>query len=138
MSACAPMLEGCGVLCTLHGALLWLLLAAAANWCRELACALGSRGKAVMTANFNMYGAANLCKLTSELSNSGLLPYPLCRGKAVKSADFNMYGAANLCKLMAGKEMARRLEGSGGAVFVVEPGMSQTDLFEKMVSEKMA
>jgi hypothetical protein len=51
----------------------------------------------------------------------------------MESTNMNWYGAANLCKLMAGKEMARRLEGSGVSVFVVQPGMTSTDLFRKQV-----
>ncbi len=54
-------------------------------------------------------------------------------GKSIDRTSFDWYGAANLCKLMVGKEIARRLEGSGVDLFVVQPGMTTTDLFRKMV-----
>ncbi|GAB4816264.1 hypothetical protein N2152v2_003310 [Parachlorella kessleri] len=70
--------------------------------------------------------------MSSPEESRGFVPWDDLTGKSIDRTSFDWYGAANLCKLMVGKEIARRLEGSGVDLFVVQPGMTTTDLFRKM------
>jgi NAD(P)-dependent dehydrogenase (short-subunit alcohol dehydrogenase family) len=70
--------------------------------------------------------------MSSPEESRGFIPWDDMKGTAVEKSDFNWYGTSNLLRLMSGKELADRLQGSGVDVFVVQPGMSQTDFFPKM------
>ncbi|KAI7836301.1 hypothetical protein COHA_009809 [Chlorella ohadii] len=75
---------------------------------------------------------ARIVFMCSPEESRGFIPWDDMKGAAVDKSDFNWYGTSNLLHLMAAKELADRLQGSGADVFMVQPGMSQTDFFPKM------
>lgn len=54
----------------------------------------------------------------------------LCRGFDAPS-DFTAYSNAKLYNQLTAVELQKRLEGSGVDVYLAQPGMSKTGLFEK-------
>ncbi|KAF6258815.1 hypothetical protein COO60DRAFT_1638905 [Scenedesmus sp. NREL 46B-D3] len=53
------------------------------------------------------------------------------KGSQYPDSDWWQYSRTKLMDLMAGKEMARRLAGSGVEVFIAHPGLTRTDHFGK-------